>query len=352
MADRYQRWNDWAPRYIADLCHDFGLTPEQAAAFPGNFAAESGHFNLLQEQHPLVSGSKGGYGHGQWTGPRRRTFEAWLKAKGYKADSYEGNYSFVFRELSGPYRQSVLERVKRSTSLENAVWIVGKYYEGPAVLNLAPRVKGAKEALALYKAHPVQHTVWPSDKPHEESVVAAAPATIPATTTVAANTARPAIPWFKSLVFTGASGGLGASLFAIFSAYRPGVPFLNQIDTLAPPVVAAVSTAVALIGRVTSTAQPLTTSQEAADKHAEAQAVASSGTVPDEAWSGTLADTPGAATGPLPLTQLSLDQLSHEMPELAEKVAGLVSAVVPMVGLLAKLSETDVRKTTRGRGYV
>jgi hypothetical protein len=50
---------------------DFGLTDFQAAAFPGNFAAESSYFNSLQEKDPKVAGSKGGWGHAQWTGPRQ-----------------------------------------------------------------------------------------------------------------------------------------------------------------------------------------------------------------------------------------------------------------------------------------
>jgi hypothetical protein len=325
MADKYQRWNDWAPRYIADLMRDFGLTAEQAAAFPGNFAAESGYFNKLQELHPLVPGSQGGLGHGQWTGARRRTFEAWLARKGLKVDSYDGNYSMLFRELSGPFRGNVLDRVKKAKSLEDAVYIVGKYYEGPAVLNLAPRVKGAKEALALYRKTPAKPTAWPSEK--EETPVVVTPVAA-----VSANTARAAIPWYKSLVFTGATGGLGASLFAIFQAYRPGVPFLNQLDTLAPPVVAAVGTAAAMLGRVTSTAQPLTTSQEAADKHTEAREAAAPVV---EAW-----DEPSAApAGGVPMTQLSLDQLAHEMPEVAEKVLGLVTAISPMLGVVSKLAD-------------
>jgi hypothetical protein len=52
MADKYERWNKWAPRYIADLMKDFGLTISRLRRFPGNFAAESGYFNSLQEKDP------------------------------------------------------------------------------------------------------------------------------------------------------------------------------------------------------------------------------------------------------------------------------------------------------------
>jgi hypothetical protein len=208
MADKYQRWNDWAPRYIADLVKDFGFTPEQAAAFPGNFAAESGYFNLLQELNPLIRGSRGGYGHAQWTGPRRLTFERWLARKGWKADSYEGNYSYAFRELKGyepglDYRK-VAEMVKTATSLDNATWRVAKYYEAPAVINLEPRVKAAREALALYRKNPAAPTVWATDV--EEVVpmpTPTPPVPVPPAPNIPGTTEPAAIPWWQSPVLTG-----------------------------------------------------------------------------------------------------------------------------------------------------
>jgi hypothetical protein len=106
---------------------------------PRKFCGGVGYFNSLQEKDPTVAGSKGGWGHAQWTGPRRVTFEAWLKRSGHDVDSYEGNYTMVFRELkSAYYDRVVLEPLKKAKNLEDAVKIVGKYYEAPAVLNMAP----------------------------------------------------------------------------------------------------------------------------------------------------------------------------------------------------------------------
>jgi hypothetical protein len=34
MADKYERWNNWAPQYIKRLMDDFKLVDFQAAAFP------------------------------------------------------------------------------------------------------------------------------------------------------------------------------------------------------------------------------------------------------------------------------------------------------------------------------
>jgi hypothetical protein len=61
----------------------------------------------------------------------------------------------VFRELkSAYYDRVVLEPLKKAKNLEEAVKIVGKYYEAPEVLNMAPRIKGAVEALDLYDKLP------------------------------------------------------------------------------------------------------------------------------------------------------------------------------------------------------
>src|SRR5215207_9929219 len=175
MADKYERWNKWAPQFIADLVHDFGFTPEQAAGFVGNFPAESAYFNDIIEDGAIARGMPGGTGFAQWTGARRKTFEAWLKRKGWSAESYEGNYSYLFRELKGYEPRSLtglvpnlIDIIKAASSPENAAWRVAKYFEKPQHINVAPRAKAAKEALDLYRKNPVLPTKWATDikEPH------------------------------------------------------------------------------------------------------------------------------------------------------------------------------------------
>src|SRR5215207_4386058 len=225
MADKYERWNKWAPQFIADLVHDFGLTPEQAAGFVGNFAAESAYFNDIVEDGAIAKGMAGGTGFAQWTGPRRKTFEAWLKRKGWAADSYEGNYSYLFRELKG-YEQgadhsSVVPIIKASSSAENAAWRVAKYFERPAVINLGPRAKAAKEALELYHKNPVPPTKWAADI--KESPVVTAPIPVPTPgvpvpvppTPIGGTTEDRAIPWYDSTQLKIALTGIVSSFVAL-----------------------------------------------------------------------------------------------------------------------------------------
>lgn len=89
----------------------------------------------------------------------------------------------------------------------------------------------------------------------------------PVETRASVETEREAAPiaqaFYKSPVFLAAITALGTSLGSVFTAYKPDVPFKQQIPVLGPMIVAAVSAAVAAALRATSSLQPLSLS----DKH-------------------------------------------------------------------------------------
>jgi hypothetical protein len=111
-----------APRIMDQLIADLGLGGDglDAAAIVGNFGLESGGFEKLQEIKPTVKGSRGGYGWPQWTGPRRKAYEAWCADKDFDPASDEANYGYVLVELRGAYA-SVLGSLKRAKSLKT--WV-------------------------------------------------------------------------------------------------------------------------------------------------------------------------------------------------------------------------------------
>lgn len=91
-----------APAYMRKLVADFpSLDLQDAAAIFGNLGHESLGFTKLQEVSPTVKGSKGGYGWAQWTGPRRRAFEAWCKKHGKDPAADATNYAYLYLELKG-----------------------------------------------------------------------------------------------------------------------------------------------------------------------------------------------------------------------------------------------------------
>lgn len=112
------------------LVTEFGITFNQAAGIVGNLGHESLGFKTLQEIKPLVPGSRGGYGWAQWTGPRRRRFEAWCEAFSLRPASDEANYGFLVAELESSHKY-VLASLRHQNSLDDAVFDFGRLYENP-----------------------------------------------------------------------------------------------------------------------------------------------------------------------------------------------------------------------------
>jgi hypothetical protein len=151
MATAFQ---NLVPRIMGDLILDFGLTPIQAAGIIGNLAHESAGFTATQEKNP-VGGGRGGLGWAQWTGPRRRAYEAWFTKRGLKADSYAANYGYLKEELSGTapgFNYShALTQLKKTTTIQAATETFEAFYEQAGVKAMASRVKWAQQAYDIWQ---------------------------------------------------------------------------------------------------------------------------------------------------------------------------------------------------------
>ena len=143
-------------RLVEDLKRDFGLTTMQASAFVGNLAIETDNFSTLQEYEPVVKGSRGGYGFAQWTGPRRKRYEAWTKENNLDPSSYEANYGYLKYELSnedaeiGNMGKNTIKKLKKATNLNEATSIVMKGYLKPGIPHLDDRQKSAADILGFF----------------------------------------------------------------------------------------------------------------------------------------------------------------------------------------------------------
>lgn len=144
---------DTGKRLMLDLQRDFGLTRAQAAGVVGNLDHESGGFSQLQEISPLIPGSRGGYGIAQWTGPRRRQYEAWVAERGLDGRSYEANYGFLKHELTETGEKRVLRRLRATTTPEEAARVFsgssasGNSWDGflrPGIIHLESRMSRAR----------------------------------------------------------------------------------------------------------------------------------------------------------------------------------------------------------------
>lgn len=137
-----------APRVMAQLVQDFGLTKEQAAGILGNIGHECAGFRKLQEQNP-IRGGRGGWGWCQWTGPRRVQFEDWAGAHNLDFTSDEANYGFLKQELTGGPESGVVRSLRRADNVEDATATFMREFERPApqFAGLDSRRKWARMAL-------------------------------------------------------------------------------------------------------------------------------------------------------------------------------------------------------------
>lgn len=132
-------------RLLADLQRDFGLTRPQAAGIVGNCDHETGGFKFMQEIKPVVPGSRGGYGICQWTGPRRRAFEAWAAKMGLSLQSYAANYGFLKHELTSTSESRVIPKLKAVSTAEDAASVFSRTFLRPGIPHMASRIARAKK---------------------------------------------------------------------------------------------------------------------------------------------------------------------------------------------------------------
>jgi hypothetical protein len=140
-----------APGVMKRLMEDFGFTKEQAAGVVGNLGHESGGFTEMQEKNPTRG--RGGWGWAQWTGPRRKAFEAWTAEKGLDPASDEANYGFLKRELETTHK-SVVGAVKGTKTSSEAMQIFEDGYEGAGIKHYGSRQRWTDRALKAFDATP------------------------------------------------------------------------------------------------------------------------------------------------------------------------------------------------------
>lgn len=160
----YDFFNQWVRVFVPRLMKDFNLDLLSACAVFGNAGHESNGFKTLQELKPLVPGSRGGYGIMQWTGPRRRDYEAYCKRNNLSPADMESNYKFLFVELKGPEGR-VLPKLKAAKGLEAKVEVFMKTFLRPGIPHLDSRIIWAKRA---YEAVQDANALPPVEVPKEE----------------------------------------------------------------------------------------------------------------------------------------------------------------------------------------
>lgn len=243
------KFTDLAVRYIADLRSDFGLEPFQAAGIVGNGGEESDGFEKVHESDP-IGGGAGGLGHFQWTGRssannRRLLFEQWLErpehvAKDWGPDTYDANYSMLYRELrQGGTEHASLVAVKQTSTLEQATEVFMHKFERPNenYLHLDVRINWAKKALAAYVAAGSPVAPPPATTHAQTEVLPPLPKIDPNTLAPIINAALPILLQLlaqRTQGTTGAQPGHGIDLAAILAQLMGG-PVPQPVPPVPPP---------------------------------------------------------------------------------------------------------------------
>lgn len=81
-----------------------GIPLHIAQGMVANMMAESRLDPGINEIAPLVPGSRGGFGLNQWTGPRRRQFEAYAQERGVPFNDLDTQLDFTLWELQNTER--------------------------------------------------------------------------------------------------------------------------------------------------------------------------------------------------------------------------------------------------------
>lgn len=159
-----------APKVMADLMRDFSITVEDAAAILGNIGHECNGFRTLQEVKPVVPGSRGGWGWCQWTGPRRKDFEAYCARNKLDPASDKANYAWLFLELKSSERKAI-PALEAANTLRNKVIAFESAFLRAGIKHYDSRVSWALKAMKAWtdNAVPPSPDIEPIDTPRSRT---------------------------------------------------------------------------------------------------------------------------------------------------------------------------------------
>jgi hypothetical protein len=228
------------PTLMRQFMADFKCTKEDAAAVFGNAGHESGGFTQMQEIKPTMPGSRGGFGWFQWTGPRRKAFEAYCSRNNLSPTSDKANYGFLWVELHGSEKAAV-SRLRNAKTLRDKVIEFELAYERAGIKHYDSRVRWANLALGAYEGSAGR---LPEVKPTTAKKPTVSPgtkaATAGATVVVGGAGAAAASAGLSALqviaIIAGASLVAGAALLIIYRITKGYWPWIgNQSQVLSLP---------------------------------------------------------------------------------------------------------------------
>jgi hypothetical protein len=130
--------------------------------------AESGLISGINEQNPIVPGSRGGYGLVQWTGPRRVALEEFARKNSLDVSQQSTQLAFMKQELQ--QYPGLLARMQAANTPQEKAAIFFRGYESGGAAQLEP-------VLPKHVAHAAEYAALPS--PETVAQAGAPPAAVP-----------------------------------------------------------------------------------------------------------------------------------------------------------------------------
>jgi len=121
-----------------------GIPEHIARGIVGNMMVESGLNPGINEISPIVEGSRGGYGLNQWTGPRRKQFEAFAAERGAAPDDLNAQLDFTLWELQNTESKAA-NALYGATNATEAAQIYSNQFLRPGIPHLDRRIAAANQ---------------------------------------------------------------------------------------------------------------------------------------------------------------------------------------------------------------
>lgn len=116
-----------------------GIPEHVARGIVANMAVESRLDPGINEIAPLVPGSRGGYGLNQWTGPRRRQYEAFAADRGKPFDDLNTQLDFTMWELQNTER-AAWDAISQAPDARTAAILYSEKFLRPGIPNMDARL--------------------------------------------------------------------------------------------------------------------------------------------------------------------------------------------------------------------
>jgi hypothetical protein len=139
---------DKDPAFFIDGLMKRGMSEKSAKAHVANWMQESALDPGINEADPLVEGSRGGFGLGQWTGPRRRQLEGFASESGRAPGDPEAQMDFLVWESQNT-ESGAAAQIEAAGDVVSATQVASERFYRPGIPHMDRRLAFAGEIAGL-----------------------------------------------------------------------------------------------------------------------------------------------------------------------------------------------------------